>query len=843
MEDRGDPHHRDGFNRGLLTAALVCLGNLATAQTASEHSEPASDGGDVLPTITVTAQRRTESPLDIPFDITVISADSLRNAGAVGINDLVRVVPGLFTVDSGPAERGNNNNLTLRGLRVSPPSGQFPDFPNSTVSPVSTYFGETPVFFPLMLQDLDRVEVLRGPQGTLYGSGSQAGTIRFIPNRPAFGAPTAQLDASGGLTRNSHGDPNAAVDGIINLPLGDKIALRAGAAYERLGGFIDAVGRYIPSIASNPDSPPRPRVPSDPSSGYAVRTEDSTNSSEQWQTHIAALWRPTLQLDIQIDYLHHGVSVDDAQMSNPTFAGGGVDFTQGSIYTTPNSANIVPAGGAYRNTLPSAQPYSADFDLISGVGTIDLGRAKVTSSSSYYDNRTDGHTDFTGGFAIPTSPTTYFNDASFWNFYPRLVAASDTHAEDRAFTQEVRVASSWDKPVDYVVGGYFNDQGVHSNMVVHMPGINAWYRFTGQRVLNPQLPDVNFLSNQANRFSDKAVFGELTWHITPRWQVTGGTRFFWQDYTANAYQLTAIFSPQSTGGVTGSSDNNFSNHVKKLNTSFKFARNNLLYVTYSEGFRRGGSNALSTTGPFASLPSLNRFEPDFARNYEIGIKGLPSPRLRYDLSIYMINLDDFQYQGSTPSGFTAVFNGRTARSSGIELESAAELTERLSATFAYDYMNARLTAPTQIYDLPTGALLHTPPFPPVVALSLADGARLPAVPRNSVIASLDYHLPLSDFGTAAWIVKLHVDESYKTSCPAFIDPASTFYWTIPSSLITSARITLDSGKRWSFDVFGTNLTSDPAYSGSFEWQKYPYYGSMRFVTRPRTLGAGLHYQL
>jgi len=820
-------------------AVLCCVHH---AQAESSQPEPVVGSKDVVAEITVTAQRRNESVLDVPYNVSVLSPSELQRAGVADLNDLARFVPGLFTVDSGPAQRGNNNNLTLRGLRLSPLGSQMPDQPTASVSAVSTYFGETPVFLPLMMTDLERVEILRGPQGTLYGSGSQAGTIRFVPSRPTFDAWSGAFNASGGLTQNSDGNANESVDGFVNIPLSDTLAIRAGGAYEHLGGFIHAVARYVPQLASVPGSPPQPRVPVDPYSGYAVTTADATNASEQWQARVALRWRPAPALDVQFEYLHHGISVNDAQLSNPAFPGGTIDFTAGSSFTTPNSVNTAPPGGNYRNTVPDAQPYSASFNLVSGVGTLDLGQAILTSSSSYYDNRTVGHTDFTGDFVTPTSPTTYINQAGLWNYYPRVVSPSSGVTTDRAFTQEVRLVSTWQMPIDYVIGGYFNNQAVHSMLLDTIPGINAWYRFIGQPVLNPQLPDVNAIIDQSYAFRDEALFGEGTWHFTPRWQLTGGIRFFRQDFTADGYQLLAVFAPQTTGGVGTSADNAFSNHVRKISAAYKFADNSLLYLTYSEGFRRGGSNTVPTVGPFASLPALSRFNPDLAKNYEVGVKGLLSPRLRYDLAVYVINLENFQYQGATPTGFTAIFNGNTARSSGVEMELEATLSDHLSATLGYAYMDSKLTAATQIYDLPTGALLHTPASPPILSLSLADGDRLPGVAKHSIASTLDYQLPLPRWGSRAWIIRCHVDGSYTTSSPGYIDPTSTFYWTIPSSLIVNARATLDVGGNLSFDVFGRNITNDTAFTGSFESQKYPYFASTRYPTRPRTFGAGVHFK-
>ncbi|MCX7057865.1 MAG: Plug domain-containing protein [Proteobacteria bacterium] len=160
-----------------LAAAIGMI--LAAAPAAhAQNASPAKS--EMLEEITVTAQRRSQSVQDIPYNISVVGADELTRTGTTSINTLSHLVPGLTSVDAGPAARGNTNDLTLRGLRTDGPGGagnNGSDVPAQTVNSVSTYFGETPVFFPIALHDIDRIEVLRGPQGTLYGSGAQAGTI------------------------------------------------------------------------------------------------------------------------------------------------------------------------------------------------------------------------------------------------------------------------------------------------------------------------------------------------------------------------------------------------------------------------------------------------------------------------------------------------------------------------------------------------------------------------------------------------------------------------------------------------------------------------------------------
>jgi len=272
-------------NRSIAASVGLILASTQFAQAQQAPALPpqgVTPRSEMLEEIVVTAQRREQNIQAIPYNISV-GAEDLRRSGTTSLSQLTHNVPGLTAVDAGPAARGNTNDLTLRGLRTDGPGGagnNGTDVPAQTVNSVSTYFGETPVFFPIALHDIERVEVLRGPQGTLYGSGAQAGTIRFIPKRPTFDAVGGEVNVSGGSTAGADGKGNGSIDAVLNLPLSNQLALRLVAGDERLAGFInqvalwqrDGTGRYAPatsSIAGDLYSGPvlgRARPPTTPSS-------------------------------------------------------------------------------------------------------------------------------------------------------------------------------------------------------------------------------------------------------------------------------------------------------------------------------------------------------------------------------------------------------------------------------------------------------------------------------------------------------------------------------------------------------------------------------------------------
>src|ERR1700678_2828798 len=311
--------HVTAVGTSTTTVLMICAA--AHAQDTPGSAANPTTLGEVV----VTAQRRSESIQDVPYNISAVGGEALEQADALSINDLARVVPGLTTVDTGPAARDRTNNFTLRGLRTDSPGGgaSGPALPGLSVSPVSTYFGETPIFFPMSLQDVERIEVLRGPQGTLYGSGAQAGTIRFIPKSPEFDQFSGEVDAEGSHTENAP-NANGSVHGVLNIPIADNLALRLVGGDDRMGGFIDEVGHW----KFSPSGIPVPANPADQTSGPTIGSiERGANWSDQWIGRAALRWKASDAIDVELGYLHQGTQGGDSQLSNPTWQGGTFDLT------------------------------------------------------------------------------------------------------------------------------------------------------------------------------------------------------------------------------------------------------------------------------------------------------------------------------------------------------------------------------------------------------------------------------------------------------------------------------------------------------------------------------------
>ena len=825
------------------SATMLVLASVNThAQENQAEQQPVTPG---LQEVLVTAQRRSETIQDVPYNISALNSDTLQSANITSLNDLTRLVPGLTAVDEGPSSRAGYSSLTLRGIRTDSPGGGLTGeaYDPLTVNPISTYFGETPVFFQMPLEDVDRVEVLRGPQGTLYGSGAEAGTIRIVPKRPEFSKFSAEADANGSYTEYAPSG-NSSVHGVMNIPIADQLAFRVVAGYDHLAGFIKAVDRF----ELEPNGTPVPSIPGNLTSGPVLEPiERGVNSSNEWFARGALRWQPAAAVDIQLDYVHQKTTVADAQWGSPIYKGGIFEDDGGHW---PNAPVTLRPGCDYCTTNFVAEPYNDETDLGSLVATFDVGLATITSASSYYDKRNYTVADGTPGMINigGTSFIVYYP----YNFFPRTTNPQHTGDGDHAFVQELRMVSKQGGRFDYVVGLYYQDEKNNMDMIQTDPGVTEYLSYSGQPSLAPAIyDDENYIIYRHTTFTDKAIFGELTFHVTDAWQVTGGARFFRQSFLLDETQLLPICGAicaqnltDPTGLTTSHSDSVVNNHLWKLNTSYDLSATTKLYATFSEGFRRGGAGGLPASGPYASEAQYQTFNPEFLKNYELGIKGsLLDRRVRYFADVYLANIYDFQLNELSLSGIPGVYNGSDARTEGFELQVDAAATDRLTLGLGYAYTKAYVRESFNILDYPPYALIPslggTGETSSVFYGAIPAGAELPGVPRNTLAASGNYTLPGAL--RADWIWTFHLDADYRSSEQANISPMSVFNWTIPSAFILNGRVTLATSQRWNYDIFANNITGATAYSGSEFSQQNPYPYSLRNVTRPRTIGLGIRY--
>lgn len=742
-------------------AVCVALYGLSPAAHAQQAPAAAADQAPVaLQEVTVTATRRTQTLEAVPYSMSVVSADRLAESGVTDLASLATEVPGLSMYEYGARLAGATVPI-IRGINATgEPTRGFRTFEQA---PVGTYVGNSPIDGYFQLDDLKQVEILRGPQGTLYGAGTLAGALRLIPNSPELGTFAGQVEASGGKLDHSDGTPYY-VRGLVNVPLGDVLAFRASARYDYEPGWVNTYGLFartnnflsgIPLLAN----------PAQPVTSPAIyQDKPDWNFQKTFTGRASLLLKPNETFSAELAILHSDANGDGGPQVNPDFPGG----------TSPlDPATQLPAGGPYREFSQIDAPWSRYTNLTSLDVTFDAGFATLSSTSSYY--RTAGSTlqDNTyslgglinGGYlpyyaGVPTSPRFVYDQAF----------ADDAHT----FTEEVRLVSksSPDNALDYVLGVFYENQTREGDWTIAVPGTTAYQTAQGCYLTPPSNPvdcafliatapgDVTFRQVDTQNFKDKSVFGELTWHFVQGGQVTVGARHFSQTFT-DAQSYDDYPFPTHLPATPHESD--ASKTVGKVNPSYEYAPDQYVYAAWSQGFRRGGANSVPLAGPFAESPLLSTYAPDSTNNYEAGLKGRFGNGLSYTIAVFDIRWDKPQISSSLPSGNLAVYNANTAESKGFEIESSGPLfVPQLIYSVSFAYADAKLTSG---FSLPANNGAQTGTIVPGL-IHGSSGEQMPGSPKESASFALAWDTPLSP----GYDLALTASYSYRSGAPMQLTP-------------------------------------------------------------------------
>jgi outer membrane receptor protein involved in Fe transport len=785
-----------GFRPSVLATAIsMAFGASALAQNVAT---PAPAPGAVQ-VIEVTAQGRRENPLKIPYNLTAVSGHELEQRRITDQAELLREVAGASVVDRGARNGGVVNGVTLRGLNVN--GAALGDYQTSAVPTVSTYVNQTPIFANFLIKDLERVEVLRGPQGTLYGSGALGGTLRYITRSPdlrTFGArietAVAKVEGSGGLDK--------AVDVMLNAPLGETAALRFVGGLVRNAGIVDYRNVYQLDAQGVPLAP---EGVADPAAAY--RTVKDADTTKIDYARLALLVKPAPGFQATATLQHQSDDIGGRRQPTRGSDGWGVPY------------------GQYENGSVQLEPSSRQVDLGSLELEVDLGFATLTSATSAYEQSGRSLSENTGFYAKNNWLRNFYYN------YPRPMAQADRSYGDKALSQELRLISRKGGSFDYVTGLFYQDQDLSASQRSYLKGIQAWCEATSCGGAFPNEND--FAYDRKQKYREVSVYGELTYHVNPALRVTGGLRHYDSrlDNTSSlgipiwdAFDLfpteTTTFRQRARGTLF------------KGNVSYDVNESQMVYATVSEGFRRGGSNAVPTTGNFAESANYQAFAPDSNVNYEVGVKGRAGD-LRYSIAAYRIDWSDIQIDIATPNwGFFAAQNGGKARSQGFEAELAGNLSTSLRYKLGYSYTDARLTE--NVYQAADGTTQIAP-----------SGARLPGTARHALSGSLEHAQEIG----GRWTWTNRVNMSYQGPTENNISQSPRFKQTWPGFSLWGLSSTV-AGEQWSVSLFVKNLFNADGVTGGFleahmgtdPTQNYDGNGSKVFIAQPRTVGLSASYE-
>lgn len=775
---------------------LAGSGHLAQAQDENRSLQ--------LEEVLVTATRRETSVLDVPYNISAISGDTLSEAQIFDNTDLMRQVAGAGVVDRGPRNQGQINSIMIRGLNID--GAALGDYALSTVPTVSTYVNDTPIYANFILKDINRVEVLRGPQGTLYGSGSLGGTVRYLMNRPDTTETSGEVFTWLSQTEGSEGT-NYGGDVVFNLPLSDTAALRISGGAVRAAGIVDAPNVYV---LDDNGVPVAPNGILDPAAQFE-RVEDADYADITY-ARASFLWEPSDAFSALLSYQWQEDDVGGRRQQTVGTNGAGEpyrDYEIGSVQREPSFREV---------------------DMTSLEMELDLGFATLSSSTSVYDHEGDSVSENTGFYA-----QNGWLEAFYYN-YPRPMASAVRTYSDEAFVQEFRLVSSGERAIDWTVGAFYRDQDLSMSQTSLLVGYEAWAdAFFGTPDLIVQDQDFGFFRDE--NFTDMALFGEVTWHASEKLHLTLGARWFENEFSNDSAVQIGVWNDSIFNFEdTASFDDTENDVIFKLNAAWNLNDLQTIYTTVSEGFRRGGSNAVPTVGFFAEDAGWLIYEPDTVINYEIGLKG-STDRLSYSTAIFYVDWDNVQLNTATPNyGFFAAANGDSARTAGIELELDGTMGANWRYNVGYAFIDGELTgdaiAPTD-----SGYVLA------------ADGSPLIGVAEHTLNAALQYE---TAFGNGLiWTTRFNAyyqSETYN----ALGDGART-PGTFTAELDGFALLDLVSwvsGDNWSASVYVKNIANEEGTTGQFSElymgtdpsQNYFGNGSKQFLSLPRTIGASVTFE-
>jgi iron complex outermembrane receptor protein len=673
---------------------------LATSMLAGVPAAFAADAaaGPTVEEIVVTAQKKEENLQSVPVAVTAFSTKKLEQLHVENFNDYVKFLPSVAAQSSAPGF----SNVYMRGIASGGDGNHSGSLPS-----VGTYLDEQPITtiggaLDMHIYDIARVEALAGPQGTLYGASSQAGTLRIITNQPEIGVFKGRYDLQ--VNSVDHGGQGYIAEGMVNVPVNDKVAIRLVAWDEHDAGYIDNV--YGTRTY--------------PSSGVTIN--NASKAKNDYNTVDTKGARVALRVDLNDTWTIRPTFMTQDTKSHGVF---GYDPSVGDLkvkHFLPEDAH-----DRWYQAAMTVQGKIGDYDLV--------------YSGGYMDRREDTHSDYTDySYFYDTlfGSGAYITDASGNIIDPTQRISGRDHFTRES--NEIRLSSPQDQRLRFVVGGFQQRQTHFIEQNYQITGIDPAIAVTGWK-------DTLWLTEQLRIDRDYAAFGELYFDITPKLTFTGGVRAFKTDNSLRGFYgfsrgyssrtgEAACFAPTSVGRAPCT---NLDKRVKetgetyKANLNYKVADGKMVYVTYSQGFRPGGINRRSTLAPYSS---------DYVYNYEAGWKTQWADNsVRWNGAVYYEDWKDFQYSFLGPNSFTEILNAGQAAVKGVESElSWATPVQGLSINGAASYTDAKLTEPYCGTVDAKGLPVKTCASP-----QAPKGTELPVTPKVKANATARYEFPWGDF--------------------------------------------------------------------------------------------------
>ncbi|MED5512435.1 MAG: TonB-dependent receptor plug domain-containing protein, partial [Pseudomonadota bacterium] len=487
------------FKPALLASAISAVlinSNMAFA------AEDAIEVDKSIETIQITATRRAGSVQDAPLNITALNGDVISDQNIGDLEDVARWVPGLTISDQGGRE---GSPIIVRGLNTNT-SDRISDS-----GTVATYVGEIPLSIDLRLTDVDRVEVLIGPQGTLYGAGTLGGAIRYLLKQPEFDITEGKV--TGDVFSINESDGTGGEFGVVfNTPLiEEKLALRASLNYYDNPGYID----YTHVVQEPGVSNPNPDFSDSSDVNANLKSVSDVNDEQITTARLSLRWLAAEDVDATLNYFYQ-------KQEN----GGNSTSQYGSL---ADSSALQGVPGKYENVARVLEPGEEENDLLSLEVKADLGFAELVSASGWSSYEQSGQRDQTD---------LLYDIWSGYADFPSFVGYTHDTSERDTFTQELRLVSNSNSAFSWIVGGFYNKVESHSDDREYTPGLTEYW---GGGIPNVE-QDLEYILISDSETTEKALFGEIGYSITDQFDVTLGARFYEYDVSTTSGSATPLYS-------------------------------------------------------------------------------------------------------------------------------------------------------------------------------------------------------------------------------------------------------------------------------------------------------------
>jgi iron complex outermembrane receptor protein len=783
----------------LLSLTSLC-GSIAVKAGASDAEESAG-----IDEIVITAQKRTSTIQNTPISITAVSGEDLQARGITNFSTLAQSTPGVSLKSEGPGQ----TEIELRGMTSS--GGNSPT--------VGFYLDDIPLTAPAgaqngkvvidpTLYDLKRVEVLRGPQGTLYGSGSMGGTVRLISNQPDLS--TLEGSAQSTLSGTDGGGFNHGDNLMLNIPLiNDTLALRLVATEAHTSGWIDRIiDNPFPLVSTNgavrgnvQDAPIQKQYP-------------GSNAQQLYGFRASMLWQPIEHLSI-----------------TPAF------FYQSSRQDGISAFDSDPGTEAHYQVFDVPEPLTDKISVFSLNINYGFESFDVTSATAQWNRRSTQTEDASENFNNPNTGATFASNNGLPNpgyYGPAGSGLVYGHEDDPSgqFSEELRFASKGGGALTWVGGVFYSNYSATWNFNGTTDNPSA-YMDLG--TFAPATTTAWFDAVSPTRLIQYAAFGEATYEITSALKANVGLRYYSYDYRFSSVisgwgSALGAATPSESGLIKQSEDG----LNPKFNLSYTFSPDLMTYATISKGFRPGGGNAqYPVTGPYWSAVFApykfsgdkwpSSYQSDTVWSYELGEKArFFDRRLTVNASLYYERWNNIQLL-ALPGDWALNINGNHATIYGGEIETRTLLGGGFDLALSGGYTNAFVDSGPHWQIQPANKLSDVAP-----------------VTANAV---LGYTRDLSrTYSLVARIENAFVGPRYSLAFP-FGFSLNGKYIQLPSYDLTNIRVGIQSKNGWGAALFINNVFNKQAQLESLFQEDLPSASFNRIITnQPLTAGVDLTYR-